>query len=107
MYNTKFTSDLAFSLNAGGSIMNQFYHQTFGAADELAVDGVYTLANSRVALRTTSFDSQKKINSLYFAGQFAFKNFVFLDFTGRNDWSSTLPKENCSYSILQSPPAAC
>ncbi len=97
MYNTKFTSDLAFSLNAGGSIMNQFYHQTFGAADELAVDGVYTLANSRVALRTTSFDSQKKINSLYFAGQFAFKNFVFLDFTGRNDWSSTLPKENCSY----------
>lgn len=37
------------------------------------------------------------INSLYFAGQVGFLNALFLDITGRNDWSSTLPKENWSY----------
>ncbi|MBK7028832.1 MAG: SusC/RagA family TonB-linked outer membrane protein [Bacteroidales bacterium] len=97
MFDSKLTQNLGFTLNAGGSSMNQFYHQTFGAADELAVADVYTLTNSRVALRTTSTDRQKRINSLYFSGQFSYNNYLFLDFTGRNDWSSTLPDGKNSY----------
>ncbi len=34
--------------------------------------------------------SQREINSLYGAVQVGFKNFLFLDLTARNDWSSTL-----------------
>ncbi|MCK9399699.1 MAG: SusC/RagA family TonB-linked outer membrane protein [Bacteroidales bacterium] len=85
------------NVNLGGNIMNQNFHRTFGAADELAVADVYTLANSKVALRSTSFFREKSIHSLYFSGQLGFKNALFLEFTGRNDWSSTLPKESWSY----------
>lgn len=97
MYNTKISELLGFSLNLGGSRMDQYYHQTFGAADELAVEGVYTLTNSRVALRTTSTIRDKRINSLYGSGQFTFKDALYLDFTGRGDWSSTLPADNNFY----------
>lgn len=37
------------------------------------------------------------INSLYYLGQISFKEYLFFDFTGRNDWNSTLPLKNNSY----------
>jgi TonB-linked SusC/RagA family outer membrane protein len=41
--------------------------------------------------------SRKRIRGLYGSMSIGYKNFAYLDFTGRNDWSSTLPKENNSY----------
>src|SRR5690606_19936742 len=41
--------------------------------------------------------SRKKMNSLYALGQIGYKNFIFLDLTGRNDWSSTLGRDNQSF----------
>ncbi len=96
-YNKTFSENLNLNFNAGGNRMDQNYHRVFGAADELAVPGVYTLANSRVALRTSSFDRNKRINSLYFSGQVGFMKGLYFDFTGRNDWSSTLPEGKNSY----------
>ncbi|MDR2293545.1 MAG: SusC/RagA family TonB-linked outer membrane protein [Prevotellaceae bacterium] len=40
---------------------------------------------------------QRQVNSLYGAAYFAYKDFLFFDFTLRNDWSSTLSPENRSY----------
>jgi TonB-linked SusC/RagA family outer membrane protein len=41
--------------------------------------------------------NQKRINGLYGSLSVGYKDFVYLDMTGRNDWSSTLPKANNSY----------
>lgn len=97
MYDNTLSEDLAMTVNLGGSQMSTYDHETYGAADELAVEGVYTLANSQVPLRTTSFISRKAINGLYGSAQLAYKDAVYLDLTGRNDWSSALPAENNSY----------
>lgn len=48
-------------------------------------------------IRSSSNTNLKRLNSLYFSGQLAFQNALYLDFTGRNDWSSTLPTDNNSY----------
>ncbi|UCG27795.1 MAG: TonB-dependent receptor, partial [Bacteroidales bacterium] len=40
---------------------------------------------------------EKRINSLYGAATLSFRNMVYLDVSGRNDWSSTLPEDNWSY----------
>jgi hypothetical protein len=40
---------------------------------------------------------EKRINSLYGFARFAYDDKLFLDVTGRNDWSSTLPTDNNSY----------
>jgi len=97
MYDRKLATDFALSLNFGGNRMNQNYHDTYGAADELAVEGVYTLANSKVPLRTQSLIRRKAVNALYGSAQLSYKNAIYLDLTGRNDWSSALPEANNSY----------
>ncbi len=39
----------------------------------------------------------KKLNSLYSFLNLSYKNYLFLDVTGRNDWASTLPAKEWSY----------
>ena len=40
---------------------------------------------------------QKKINSLYSFVNLSYKDYLFVELTGRNDWSSTLPSNANSY----------
>lgn len=89
--------DLSFSLSAGGSRMDYSSNYSSGSAGELAVPGVYNVANSAIAQVTTNNSKLKRTNSLYYSGQIGFKNALFFDVTGRNDWSSTLPADNNSY----------
>jgi outer membrane receptor protein involved in Fe transport len=55
-----------------------------------------TLANGSTITDTESY-SQKEIQSVFFNGSVGYKSMVYLDVTGRNDWSSTLPANNRSY----------
>ncbi len=57
---------------------------------------LFSIGNtSNIKGRDYSGETQK--NSLYGFATIGFKNFLFLDITGRNDWSSTLPSANWSY----------
>ena len=40
---------------------------------------------------------KKQINSVFGTFQFTFDNYLTLDLTARNDWSSTLPSNNRSF----------
>jgi TonB-linked SusC/RagA family outer membrane protein len=86
-----------FSLNFGGNRMDRRYQSNTGEAPELAIPGVYNVANSSVTPRVTNRHETKRVNSLYGFGQLGFKNAIFLDYSLRNDWSSTLPEQHNSY----------
>jgi TonB-linked SusC/RagA family outer membrane protein len=59
---------------------------------------VYTLGNYQTYPRVTSnYGPDKIINSLYAFVNLGYKNMLYMDVTGRNDWSSTLPADNNSY----------
>src|SRR3546814_18500462 len=45
----------------------------------------------------TLFPYKTLFRSLYARGELSCKNAIFLNVTGRNDWSSTLPEDNRSY----------
>jgi TonB-linked SusC/RagA family outer membrane protein len=96
MFNKKLSEDINLSLNAGANLMQQTYNSNTVEAPELAVAGVYNVSNSKVTQKAANYFTDKRINSLYFNGQVSFKA-LYLDFTGRNDWSSTLPTANNSY----------
>jgi len=98
-FNKAISENFHLTLNAGGNQLRQRLKQLSGTAPELELPGVYNLSNvkSGVNVLTSDFSTNKRINSLYGSGQFAFKNYLFLDFTARNDWSSTLPEDNNSY----------
>ncbi len=93
--NRNINKDFAFTANAGGNQMRQTSRFAEDVAGQLNIPEIYSLNNSRIPLVVEQSNVAKRINSLYGSVGFSWKNKVFLDLTGRNDWSSalTLPKD--------------
>lgn len=63
---------------------------------DLIIDELYNFTNAE-STTTTNDVSQKRIMGVYYDVSLGYNNYLFLNITGRNDWSSTLPKNNNSY----------
>ncbi len=87
-----------YSVSAGANRMDQQTNYSYSSANQLAVPGIYSLSNSRVPLQGTSESFDKRINSIYALGNIGYRNYLFVDLTLRNDWSSTLPEDNNSFA---------
>lgn len=98
-YNTKLgtSEDFGLSLSVGGNVMKNNTRAFQGEAEQLVLDKLFNLSNSAGAPRITQVSSSTAINSLFGTGQISYKNYVYLDFSGRNDWASVLPKDNNSF----------
>ena len=96
-YTHDFAHDINLTANFGGSIVNREYENHKQWADNLKNPGVYSLSNAASLLKTSNYREARQTNSLYGLVQLSWRNALFLDITGRNDWSSTLPAENRSY----------
>ncbi len=96
-YNTNLSPDLTLSVSGGGNRMTQENRFNQVSANELAVPGVYSFNNSNIPLLQNSFNSKRRINSLYATASLGIKNAIYVDLAGRNDWASTLPESNNSY----------
>src|SRR3989441_162737 len=90
--NRALTPTLNLSVNAGGNQRKNDYNTNMGQVSELVIPGVYTLANSNGQPFTQLYVTHKKVNSLYGSASFGYRDWLTVDLTGRNDWSSTLPK---------------
>ncbi|MEX2231291.1 MAG: SusC/RagA family TonB-linked outer membrane protein [Cyclobacteriaceae bacterium] len=95
--NKDISSDFSLSASIGGNLMRRKFDLSDISAPQLTVPGIYSINNSRVPLEYYSFKYEKKINSLYAFAQVGFRNYLFLELTARNDWSSTLPANSWSY----------
>lgn len=96
-YDNTFNEKWNVNLSVGGNQLRQRQDFKKSVAPQLINPGVYSFNNSRQAVQINSDNYSKRINSLYGYARFAYDNLLFLDITGRNDWSSTLPSDNNSY----------
>ena len=98
-YNKNFSEDFSFSLSLGGNHMNRTYDRLSGSLPALELPNLYSLSNLQTGSTASisNYHSDQQINSFYGYGQFSYKDMFFLDFTGRNDWSSILPVANSSF----------
>ncbi len=96
-YNKTLNQVWSLGASFGGNRMDQTYEYNELVAPQLSIPEVYNFGNSRVALQAEEFVNRKRINSLYGLINLGYQNVLFLDFTARNDWSSTLPEDNNSY----------
>ncbi|MCU7693652.1 SusC/RagA family TonB-linked outer membrane protein [Haoranjiania flava] len=90
--NKDINENWSFNLVAGGEMWKQDKSYTRSWTDGgLIVPGQYFLENSKKNILTEGkVQGNKQINSLYFLTNFGYKDQLFLDITGRNDWSSAL-----------------
>lgn len=96
-YKTKLSSNFDASVSAGANALNRRYTGVNGTVDGLIIPGVYKLSNGQSnPLMNTNY-LNKKVHSVYGFASLAWKDRIFLDITGRNDWSSTLPVQNNSF----------
>ena len=83
----------------GGNMMERKNTGLTNRASKLTVPNLFNLNNSSNADRTISETySHKKINSLYATLGLNYDGWIFLDGTFRNDWSSSLSKDNRSFA---------
>lgn len=86
------------SVNGGGNMRSNdtklFFQETVGG---LTTPGFYNIAASKDRPNVINNVFQRKVNSLYANASIGFNDFIYIDASARNDWSSTLPKANNSY----------
>ncbi len=98
-YNRQFFNErFDLGVTVGVNMNERFSTYMNGETDDLAINtGFWHLSNG--ATRTTLGESQSKRRLVGFFGDvtLGWDNFLYLDVTARNDWSSTLPKGNNSF----------
>lgn len=89
-----------FDLNAniGGNIRDNVYTRVdLNTSGGLFVPDLFTIGNSLQAFTQTNNRFRKTVRSIYGRASLGWKSLVYLELTGRNDWSSALPANNNSY----------
>ena len=92
------TSDLNVVINAGGSLSKRTYQGYYQFGENFKIPTKFFLNNAANILAPNETPlTTKKVNSAFASANFAYQDFLYVDLTSRNDWSSTLGEENRSY----------
>lgn len=96
-FDYKLSDDIGFSAILGNNVLQNNNSRIGFSGKDFNVPEVYTLRNT-LNVASLQDDREQKRNVGMFADvTFSYKEFLFLNATARNDWSSTLPKNNNSY----------
>ncbi len=90
------TDDLNLNLSVGGNHRYNQFKSISQNGSSWRVDNFFHVSNLENYGTSENFN-EKEVVSLYGLGTLSYINYLYLDFTYRNDWSSTLPAETNSY----------
>ena len=95
-YNKEINEDFTIGLNVGANNRNSTRETLRATSGRLASEGDFFLgAGSNI--KASESLSEEEVRSIYGFGQVAYRNMLFLDFTARNDWSSTLTSAHTDF----------
>lgn len=95
-FNKMLTDDISLQAVLGNNINQRRMYQMGTGGTEFLATGVYTAANVKNPYASSESD-ERRLVAFFGDISLGYKNYLFLNLTGRNDWSSTLPKANNSY----------
>ena len=93
---TKALGDFNIDLMLGHNLSGFTNRQIKIEGSNLMIPGFYDIANARSQI-PYAYTARKSSYSVYGSALISWKNMLYYTFTGRNDWSSTLPVENNSF----------
>lgn len=94
------TDDLSLKANVGSNMQDRSYRITSQGGQNLDIPGWYHINNILSPANPSTLDnrSQRSNRASVLANvDLGYKNYLFLNLTGRNDWTSVLPRENNSF----------
>jgi TonB-linked SusC/RagA family outer membrane protein len=92
---TKKFNDFGVTVNGGGNQMRRRFYTNSVQVEDFTVLGLYTVQNGRDKQPTYDVN-EKGVNSLYAMAEVNFKEMIYLNGTFREDWFSTLSKNDRS-----------
>ncbi|SHJ19327.1 TonB-linked outer membrane protein, SusC/RagA family [Arenibacter nanhaiticus] len=95
-YKKGISEDFALDLSAGANKRVFKSNDLIGDGTTFTIENFFALSNTADPTATETFDNFE-VQSVYALAEVSYKNALFLNLTGRNDWSSTLPSANRSY----------
>jgi TonB-linked SusC/RagA family outer membrane protein len=92
---SKTIDDFKINANAGTDNYNSVYKDNgANTVDGLNVPDLFTISNSKSQPNVSNTRQKEKYNSVFVRGDVGFRDYLFAEFTLRNDWYSTLPESN-------------
>ncbi len=97
LFNSKITSDFDVNGLVGVNYNDRGGRTLSSEVQGLTIPGFYQLSNT--SNQPSSFESEthRRLLGVYAQATLGYRNYLYLTLTGRNDWSSTLPKGKNSY----------
>lgn len=96
-YNTKINDAFNIGALAGFNTNERRNSLLFASITNLDIPYFYELSNSSIKPTVAQNDAMRRSYSAFGSIEASYKDKLFLTVTGRNDWTSTLPKDNNSY----------
>jgi TonB-linked SusC/RagA family outer membrane protein len=90
-------SDFTLKAILGGTVMAYTYRYHSIRVNNLSIPNFYDISNGTGSPSVTADALDERQFGFFGDFTLGFRNFVFLNFSGRNDWTSTLAKGNNSY----------
>lgn len=90
-------NDFSFDLVGGGQWNQNAYKGTGVSASPLVIPDLYNVGNLVGIPGASEANYLARIMGVYGTLQVGYKDYLFLNLTGRNDWSSILPAANRSF----------
>ncbi|HPT22670.1 MAG TPA: SusC/RagA family TonB-linked outer membrane protein, partial [Bacteroidales bacterium] len=94
--NFKF-SDFTLKTIVGATTFSHKYRYSEIRANNLSIPGFYDISNGSGTPVVTADANQNRNYGFFGDFTLGYKNYLFLNFSGRNDWTSTLAQDNNSY----------
>ncbi|MGV3709730.1 MAG: SusC/RagA family TonB-linked outer membrane protein [Gemmatimonas sp.] len=93
----KITRHFELTANFGGTVSRINNASNGISTTGISVPGIYNVSNAAIVPTPTNNVTRSGVNSMYGSAIVTLNGYFTIEGTGRNDWSSTLPKENASY----------
>lgn len=95
--NRRLSDQIELDVTLGHNVTDQLFASRGTRGENFVAPGFFNLANTASVFVISPIDNRKRIVGVLGDARLGYKDFLYLNVTGRNDWSSTLPKENNSF----------
>lgn len=96
-FDYQLTEDITFKANLGNNIQNFESNFVSMQGENLIVPGVYNISNITGNATPEDAKSKRRGFAYFLNTDFGYKDFLFLNITGRKEWTSVLDPENNAF----------